>query len=208
MVMTSHRRTIMAALAGLPFLGFAARAQTPAQTGPTRAVIETPAGAITLELYGDKAPITVANFLRYVDGKRFDGSVFYRAVRLEGMPTIGLVQGGAHAEPARVLPPIKHEPTTLTGLSHTDGTISMARRELNTATGEFFICVGDHSYLDVDPIKPGDNQGFAAFGKVVEGMDVVKAILAMPTSPTKGADYGMKGQILEPPLTMTRVRRA
>lgn len=202
--MKQDRRTVAAALAALPLLGGVARAQTP----PARVVIETAAGSITLELYGDKAPVTVANFLRYVDEKRFDGKAFYRTVRPETMPTAGLIQGGVRGDPTRVLPPIAHEPTTQTGLRHKDGTISMPRRDVGTADGEFFICLGDAPWFDVNPIKPGDNLGFAAFGQVVEGMDVVRAIHAMPTHPTEGETYGMKGQILEPPLKITAVRRA
>jgi len=202
--MRQDRRTLAAAILGLPFLARTARAQTP----PTRVVIETPAGTISLELYGDKAPITVANFMRYVDEKRFDGSVFYRVVNLPMPKPAGLIQAGAYGDPARVLPPIAHEPGSVTGLKHKDGTISMARREPGSATGEFFICVGDAPYLDGNPIQPGDNSGFAAFGKVIEGMDTVRAILAMPTSPTAGEAFGMKGQMLEPQVTMTVVRRA
>ncbi len=202
--MKQDRRTVAAALAGLPFLGGAALART----APTRVVISTAAGDITLELYGDKAPITVANFLRYTDEKRFDGAVFYRTVRPAGMPQAGLLQGGCRGDPKRVLPPIAHESTDKTGLRHKLGTISMPRRELGSARGEFFICLEDSPWYDVNPIQPGDNQGFAAFGSVVEGMEVVRAIHAMPVSPTEGESYGMKGQILDPPVKITQVRRA
>ncbi|MDO9249718.1 MAG: peptidylprolyl isomerase [Phenylobacterium sp.] len=201
--MKQDRRTIAAALAGLPLLGGVARAQTP----PVKVAIETAAGTITLELYGDKAPITVANFLRYVDEKRFDGAEFYRTVRPPAMPQTGLLQGGCHGDPKRLLPPITHEPTSLTGLRHKVGTISMPRRELGTADGEFFICLDDSPWYDVNPIKPGDNLGYAAFGQVVEGMEVVRAIHAMPVSPTEGADYGMAGQILDPPVRISLARR-
>jgi len=190
-------------MAALPLLGGVARAQTP----PVRVAIETAAGTITVELYGDKAPITVGNFLRYVDEKRFDGAEFYRTVRLEALPNAGLLQGGCHGDPKRLLPPIAHEPTTQTGLRHRVGTLSMPRRELGTADGEFFICLEEAPWYDVNPIKPGDNLGYAAFGQVVEGMDVVLAIHAMPVSPTEGADYGMGGQILDPPVKFTAVKR-
>lgn len=193
----------MAAMAALPLLGGAARAETP----PVRVAIETAAGTITVELYGDKAPITVANFLRYVDEKRFDGAEFYRTVRLEALPNAGLLQGGCHGDPKRLLPPIAHEPTSQTGLRHRVGTLSMPRRELGTADGEFFICLEEAPWYDVNPIKPGDNLGYAAFGQVVGGMDVVLAIHAMPVSPTEGADYGMAGQILDPPVKFTAVKR-
>jgi peptidyl-prolyl cis-trans isomerase A (cyclophilin A) len=202
--MKQDRRTVAAALAGLPFVAGVARAQTP----PVQVVIETVPGVITLELYGDKAPITVANFLRYVDEKRFDGAEFYRTVRPQAMPQAGLLQGGCHGDPKRLLPPIAHEPTTQTGLRHRIGTLSMPRRELGTADGEFFICLEEAPWYDVNPIKPGDNLGYAAFGQVVEGLEVVRAIHAMPTSPTEGADYGMANQILDPPVKFTTVRRA
>lgn len=201
--MKQHRRTVVAALAGLPFLGGPALAQTAA----TRVKIETSHGVITLELYGDKAPITVANFLRYVDEKRFDGAEFYRTVRPPAMPQVGLLQGGCHGDPARLLPPIAHESTDTTGLRHKLGTLSMPRRELGTASGEFFICLEDSPWYDVNPLKPGDNFGYAAFGAVVEGLDVVRAIHALPTSPTEGAAYGMAGQILDPTVKFT-ARRA
>lgn len=201
--MKQDRRTIAAALAGLPLLAGVARAQTP----PVQVAIETVAGTITVELYGDKAPITVANFLRYVDGKRFDGAEFYRTVRLEALPNAGLLQGGCHGDPKRLLPPIAHEPTSQTGLRHRVGTLSMPRRELGTADGEFFICLDEAPWYDVNPIKPGDNLGYAAFGQVIGGMDVVLAIHAMPVSPTEGADYGMAGQILDPPVKFTSVKR-
>ncbi|MDP1632572.1 MAG: peptidylprolyl isomerase [Caulobacter sp.] len=202
--MKIDRRTLATALVGLPFLGGAARAQSPLPG----VIIETAAGSITVELYPDKAPLTAANFLRYVDEKRFDGAAFYRAVRVGQTPPIGLLQGGAHGDRARLLPPIAHEPTSQTGLRHRDGTLSMARREPGTADGEFFISLGVSPWFDVNPIQPGDNLGYAAFGQVVEGMDVVRILHGMPTSETEGEAYGMKGQILEPPIPMTVVRRA
>lgn len=201
--MKQDRRTVVAALAGLPLLASGARART----APARVAIETAAGVIVLELHGDRAPITVANFLRYVDEKRFDVAEFYRTVRPPAMPRAGLLQGGCHGDPKRLLPPIAHESTDQTGLRHKVGTLSMPRRELGTADGEFFICLEDAPWYDVNPIKPGDNLGYAAFGQVVEGLEVVWAIHAMPTSPTEGADYGMAGQILDPPVRFTSVTR-
>jgi peptidyl-prolyl cis-trans isomerase A (cyclophilin A) len=119
---------------------------------------------------------------------------------------MGLIQGGLQNDPAKLLPPIAHESTLQTGLSHTDGTISLARYAPGTATSDFFICAGNFTSLDADPNLPGDNLGFAAFGKVIEGMDVVRKILGSPTSPTKGADAGMTGQILEPPVPIVSAR--
>lgn len=188
--------------------GGAALAAAPAwgQTAP-RVVVQTAQGAFVLELAANKAPITTANFLRYVNGKRFDGVTFYRALRNSWAPETGLVQGGLQNDPRKLLPPIAHESTTQTGLSHKDGVISMARHAPGTATSDFFICLGDMVSLDADPNLPGDNLGFAAFGRVVEGMDAVRAILAQPTSATKG-DEAMRGQILDPPVAIASMKLA
>lgn len=188
----------LAAMTAAPAL-----AQTP---GPVRVRLETAEGSIVLELRPDKAPVTARNFLRYVDEKRFDGASFYRASKVPNAPEFGLVQGGVQNDPARVLKPIAHEPTTKTGLSHTDGAISMGRTSPGTATSDFFICVGDMTYMDADPKQPGDNLGFATFGKVVEGMDTVKKILAAPTSPTAGEGV-MKGEMLAKPVKIITARR-
>jgi len=177
-----------------------------ADPSATRVVLSTSLGAITLDLAADKAPITVANFLKYVDAKRLDGAVFYRAVHAGSGSTTGLVQGGLRNDPTRVYPPIAHESTTTTGLRHIDGVISMARYAPGSAQAEFFICVGDQPYLDADPAQPGDNLGFAAFGRVVEGMEVARAILAAPTSPTEG-EGAMKGQMLSPVVIIVDARR-
>ncbi len=210
-----HRRDLLAlagALVAAPAL---------AQTGPTtlpapaasaaprtvRVNVETGQGVIVIELYVDQAPITTANFLRYVDQKRYDGATFFRASRSPGPVDYGLIQGGLQGDPARVLKPIAHEPTTQTGIKHTDGVVSIARNAPGTATSDFFICVGDAPYLDADPAAPGDNAGFAAFGKVVEGMDVVHRIINLPT-PGVAVNPVMKGQILEPPVPILKARRA
>lgn len=177
-----------------------------ADTSAVRVTLMTGLGAITLDLAADKAPLTVANFLRYVDAKRFDNTAFYRAVHAGLGSSTGLVQGGLRNDPARVYPPIAHESTTTTGLHHVDGTISMARYAPGSAASEFFICVGDQPYLDADPGQPGDNLGFAAFGRVAEGMDVARAILAAPTSPTEGEGV-MKGQMLSPVVPIVSARR-
>ena len=169
--------------------------------------LTTSEGVITLELYPDKAPITVANFLKYVDAHRFDGSSFYRANRPPGATDYGLLQGGLQNDPKKLFKPIAHESTTKTGILHKDGVISMGRRAPGTATADFFICVGDQAYLDADPKAEGDNKGFAAFGKVVDGMDVVKTILAMPVSPTKGEGV-MKGTMLKKPVPILKARRS
>jgi len=169
-----------------------------------RVAIHTSAGDFTVAVEVVKAPITAANFLRYVDGKRLDGVSFYRTVKVQDH--FGFVQFGVNNDPARVLPPIKHEPTTLTGLHHTEGTISVARFAPGTATGDFTISVGDQSAsLDADPGKPGDNLGYAAFGRVVEGMDRIVAIMDAPVSPTATVRGSFKGEV---PVASVRVLSA
>jgi peptidyl-prolyl cis-trans isomerase A (cyclophilin A) len=193
------RRAFIAALGAVSVV----RADTPS----VRVALTTALGVITLDLAADKAPITAANFLRYVDAKRFDGAAFYRAVHAGSGAATGLVQGGLRNDPTKTFPPIAHESTTTTGLHHVDGTISMARYDPGSAQAEFFICVGDQLYLDADPTQPGDNLGFAAFGRVSAGMDVTRAILAAPTSPTEGEGV-MKGQMLSPAVPILTARRA
>lgn len=171
--------------------------------------LRTSAGVVLIEVETERAPITAANFLRYVDQKRYNGAVFYRAMNLA--PGFGLIQGGVRSDPKKVLKPIAHEPTNKTGLSHVDGALSMARLAPGTANAEFFITVGAIPSLDANPEaaasgKPGDHAGFAVFGKVISGMPVVHAILAAPTSPTAGQGV-MRGQMLAQPVTILSARR-
>jgi len=197
------RRTLLA-LAAAAALGSVAHAQSP----NPRVVIATTLGAITLELYADKAPITVANFLKYVDRRRFDGATFYRASKPPGQTAndYGTIQGGLQNDPKKVLPPIAHESTLKTGLKHTDGTISMGRHAPGTAQADWFICIGDMPYLDADPKDP-KNPGFAAFGRMVDGKAVAEAILGQPTDPNAGVG-AMKGEMLVKPVRILSVRRA
>jgi peptidyl-prolyl cis-trans isomerase A (cyclophilin A) len=167
-----------------------------------KATMHTSLGDIVLALAKDRAPVTVNNFLRYVDQKRFDGCSFYRAVKLDDEGKFGLIQGGLRGNPKRVLKPIAHEPTTVTGLSHVDGAISMARAEPGTANGDFFIVVGDTVSYDA---QPGGDPGYAAFGRVIEGMDVVRTILGQPRS--EDGQGVMKGQMIANPVKILTVRR-
>jgi|KBSSwiS6_1023812.scaffolds.fasta_scaffold16739_2 peptidyl-prolyl cis-trans isomerase A (cyclophilin A) len=197
------------ALVALPLRIYAqsndsADANAPASQSVVNVRIETTEGPILVALEQGRAPITTANFLRYVDEKRFDGISFYRAVNVA--PGFGLIQGGIRGDARKLLPPIKHEPTTVTGLSHIDGAISMARNAPGTADASFFITVGAIPSMDADPKQPGDNLGFAVFGHVTEGMDIVRHILQEPTSPTEGEGV-MKGQILVQPVRIISVRR-
>ena len=181
-----------------------APAPAPAPAALVKVVLTTSEGPITLALEKDRAPITSANFLRYVDSKRLDGIDFYRAMKLA--PDNGLIQGGVR-DGKLLYPPIKLEPTSKTGLKHVDGTISMARAAPDSARADFFIIVGPMPSLDTQPDQPGDNAGFAAFGQVTEGMEIVRRILAAPTSPTEG-EGPMKGQMLAPKVKILTARRA
>ena len=175
----------------------------------TNVVIATELGNIVVALETERAPITAANFLRYADEKRFDGIVFYRAMKLDwGEQPNGLVQAGAQFDPKRILPPIAHEPTDLTGVEHTLGAISMARNEPGSATGDFSIMLAPQPGLDADPDNEDENlrAGYAAFGHVTQGMDVVRAIFDAPVDPDKGEGW-MKGQMLAEPVTILSARR-
>ena len=172
-------------------------------------LIETTMGDITVSIETERAPVTAANFLRYVDEDRFDGTHFYRAMHLDwGEPPNGLLQGGTQMDPDRVLDPIAHEPTSQTGLSHTNGALSMARYDPGTATGDFSIMIKDQTGLDADPTSSDPNLqlGFAVFGYVVDGMDVVQAIHALSPDPEKGEGW-MKGQLLAEPVEIVDMRR-
>ena len=177
---------------------------TPAtQTEEIPVAIDTSAGRIVVALDKTHAPITTANFLHYVDTHRFDGETFYRAMHQPGgKPTDGLIQGGIRSSALKLYPPIKHEPTSETGLRNVAGAISMANAGPGTARADFFILASDMPALDATANDPG----FAAFGHVTEGMDVVRKILASPVSPTKG-EGAMKGQMLDPPVKILKMER-
>jgi len=172
-----------------------------------RVILTTDLGEIALDLDHRHAPITTENFVAYVDQKRFDGTVFYRAMRLQsdGAPA-GLIQGGTQYDPRRILKPIAHEPTTQTGILHKAWTISMARYAPGTATGDFSILLSDLPSLDADPKAAGDNAGYAAFGHVFAGKEVVQRIFEAPLSPTRGEGF-LKGQMLEAPVKIVSARR-
>jgi len=150
-----------------------------------RVLIITEIGTIEVKLYTDKAPVTANNFLQYVKERRFKGATFYRTVRINNQPgqpnKIEVIQGGLFEDnhPA-MLPPIIHETTEQTGIQHTHGVISMARYGPGTATSEFFICIGPQPLLDYGGQRNSDGAGFAAFGKVVKGMEFVEQIHQMP----------------------------
>ena len=190
---------LLAALISLP-----AAAQTAPPANP-RVAFETSEGRFVLEVDAVNAPVTAANFLRYVDAHKYDGGTFYRASKTKGLKGAGSIQGGPPVRVRRYAP-IAHESTRLTGIKHRAGTISMARNTPGSATCDFFICASPQAYLDAKPGAAGDNQGFAAFGGVVQGLDIVKKILALKAD-GPAAYEAMKGQMLNPPVKILSMKR-
>ena len=173
-----------------------------ASPGTARVLIQTVRGDIVVEVDTARAPATAANFLRYVDARLYDGARFHRTVRAGNQAghavPIAVIQAGVN--PGRApngFPPITLERTSVTGLRHLDGAISMARDGPNTATSDFFICIGDQPSLDYGGKRNPDGQGFAAFGRVVKGIPVVRRI--------QGARAD--GERLTPPIVIRSVRR-
>ncbi len=183
-------------------------APTPAAALP-RIQITTTVGSFTVEVETAKAPVTAANFLHYVDQKKLDGITFYRTCKVADK--FGFVQFGTNGDPKRTLPPIKHEPTTITGLKHLNGTLSTARLAPGSARGDFTVSVGDQPSFDADPTKPDDalktNLGYAAFGRVVDGMDVVLKIFDAPVDPNATVRGSFKGEVPAAPVRVLTARR-
>jgi len=168
----------------------------------TQIVIETPLGDVICIIYEHEAPVTAANFLKYIDDKRYDASCFYRVVTMDNQTNIDckieVIQGGLYNEDhPLMLPSIAHESTKQTGLHHVDGTLSMARYQPGTASSEFFICIGDQPELDHGGRRNSDGQGFAAFGRVIKGMDVVRNIQLLKNNE----------QMLDEKVPIIRMRR-
>ena len=188
---------IMFALSLLSAAPLAAQTATPPTPAEdlVKVALDTGAGRIVLALDQGRAPVTTKNFLRYVDAGRFNGEGFYRAMKFAGGG--GLVQAGITSDARKLYPPIEHEPVSKTGIKHVAGTVSMAAFSPGSARADFFI---------LESAAPSFDASFAAFGKVAEGMDVVKMILASPTSPTKGEGV-MKAQMLEPVVKITKALR-
>ena len=162
--------------------------------------VRTSLGDIKIEVYEDRAPVTSSNFMRYVDAGLYDGTTFFRTVTPDNQPgdavKIEVIQGGMVPEENR-FPPILNETTEATGLRHLDGTVSMARFKPGSAASSFFICIGNQPELDHGGRRNPDLQGFAAFGAVLEGMDVVRRIQAQPR----------EGQRLTPPIEIVSVKK-
>jgi len=192
--MQALRRSAVLTLIAVAALGAVAVAAVDPKH-PHVAMVTT-AGTIVVELDAVHAPVTTANFLKLVDRKKYDGATFYRSVnpKLEPGAGIDVIQGGLRdATPPETIP---LEKTSATGLHNTDGAISMARTsDPNSGSSEFFLCIGDNTFLDAD--HQPDGNGYAAFGRVVSGMDVVRAINALPT----------QNEMLPTPVRILRMRR-
>lgn len=174
------------------------------QSPKVRILIQTELGGIEVELEAQRAPVTVANFLKYVNGGHYTNGRFHRTVKRapDNQPNnaikIEVIQAGVHPDDTKQeFPPIQLERTNVTGLKHRDGTISMARAGADTATSDFFICIGAQPELDFGGQRNPDGQGFAAFGQVTKGLDVVKKIQQAP------ADK----QALTPPIKIISIKR-
>ncbi len=201
-----NRRHLLAAVAAFiatPLLAQSVPAPAPAPAEDlVKVALDTEAGRIVVALDRGRAPLSTANFLKYVDARRYDGEPFYRAVKEEWS---SFIQAGIRSDAAKLFPPVAHEPTSKTGLRNVAGAISLARLEPGSAQADFFILTTDIPGFDAGGYG-GDEHGFAVFGRVVEGMDVVKKILAAPVSPTAG-EGPMKGQLLDPPVKIVRAER-
>ena len=174
-----------------------------AAQSPVRVLVQTELGDIVLEIDKKHAPNTAANFLRYLDAGHYDGGSFHRTVKMDNQPDspvkIEVIQAGVSAERTRDgFPPIPIERTSVTGLRHTDGTISMARGQPDSATSGWFVCINDQPSLDFGGARNPDGQGFAAFGHVVQGMDVVRRIQRAPNT---------DAQRLTPPIKIVKAAR-
>jgi peptidyl-prolyl cis-trans isomerase A (cyclophilin A) len=193
--------TIAALVAAMPLMTSAVRAQ--AQPGIVRVTIQTDLGNIELAVDSARAPVSAVNFLRYVDAGRYEGGRFHRTVTPDNQPNndvkIEVIQWSAAPRGDReAFPPVELERTNKTGLKHLDGTISMARAGPNTATSDVFICIGDQPELDFAGKRNADGQGFAAFGRVTAGMDIVRRIQKSPAN----------GQSLTPPVRILNIVRS
>jgi peptidyl-prolyl cis-trans isomerase A (cyclophilin A) len=176
--------------------------------GVEQAILMTDLGPIEIDLYVKQAPKSVANFISYIEAGAFDSGRFYRVVRLDndnGAPKIEVIQGGANTT-FTDFAPISLETTQQTGIQHLDGVLSMARGEPNTATSEFFICIGPQPSLDFGGMRNPDGQGFAAFGRVTKGMDIVKKIHLIREALTVEDSY-VKGQMLANPVLIRSIKR-
>lgn len=190
--------------------GAALASAQPGPPAPVRVRVQTELGDIILEVDASRAPITAANFLKYVDAGHYDGGLFHRTVKMDNQPgstiKIEVIQAGVNPDRAQEgFGPIPLERTSRTGVLHKDGVVSMARDAPDTATSGWFICINDQPSLDFGGMRNPDGQGFAAFGRVVAGMDVVRQIQAAPSSADRATNS--EAQRLTPPIRILKAAR-
>src|SRR5262245_32222869 len=200
---TNVRRFLVVAAAVIVVAAAVAAAQPARQASAVRVLVQTELGDITLEIDGKAAPNTAANFLRYLDAGQYDGGLFHRTVKMDNQPDspvkIEVIQAGVNPDRSKDgFTPIALERTSVTGLRHTDGVVSMARGQPDSATSGWFICINDQPSLDFGGARNPDGQGFAAFGRVVQGMDVVRKIQRAPNT---------DAQRLTPPIKIVKAAR-
>jgi peptidyl-prolyl cis-trans isomerase A (cyclophilin A) len=199
----THRRSPVLSRVLTLFAWMAASGPILAQTPPVRVLVQTELGDIEIAVDAAHAPATAANFLRYVDDGQYDGGTFHRTVKMDNQPDnlvkIEVIQAGVRTEKAKEgFPAIPLERTSVTGVLHKDGAVSMARGAPDSATSGWFICINDQPSLDFGGTRNPDGQGFAAFGRVVRGMDVVRKIQQAPNT---------EAQRLTPPINIVKVSR-
>ena len=181
------------------------------QSKAVRVRVQTELGDIVIEVDPVKAPLTTANFLKYVDGGHYDGGRFHRTVQMDNQPEstvkIEVIQAGVNPDRAKeAFAAIPLERTSVTGILHKDGVVSMARGAPDSATSGWFVCINDQPSLDFGGTRNPDGQGFAAFGRVIAGMDVVRKIQAAPSSTNRTTNT--EAQRLIPPIKILKVARA
>ena len=206
------RRERRQLLFGLLVLSMAAVGVSTAAQGKSavRVRVQTELGDIVIEVDQAKAPVTAANYLKYVDAGHYDGGIWHRTVKMDNQPEsaikIEVIQAGVNPEKAKQgFPPIALERTSVTGILHKDGVVSMARGTPDSATSGWFICINDQPSLDFGGQRNPDGQGFAAFGRVVSGMDVVRKIQMAPSSSNRTTNT--EAQRLTPPIKILKVSR-
>lgn len=210
--MCNSRRIVLALVLIIPIFAAPASDAAEADTGSGTVVVvlETTMGEIEIAVDLDRAPISAGDFLRYVDEGLYEGAAFYRVVRKDndhGVPTIEVVQGGLVGD-TETPAPVPHETTETTGIIHRDGVISLARGEPGTGSGAaFFICIGDQPSLDFGGMRNPDGLGFAAFGQVTRGMDLIRAIHTMSSDAPAPNEY-VEGQLLDEPVAILNARRS
>ena len=199
---------VLGALIAIAIGAQVASAQT--SSGIVRVRVQTELGDIIVEVDCKRAPITAANFLKYVDAGHYDGGTWHRTVKMDNQPEspvkIEVIQAGVNPDKAKDgFPPIPLERTSVTGILHKDATVSMARGAPDSATSGWFICINDQPELDFGGKRNPDGQGFAAFGRVVAGMDVVRKIQMAPSSSNRTSNT--EAQRLTPAIKIVKVTR-